>query len=66
MTCESRWSWFDESQRPVPGKGMCVEHGPTLKQQSVRCAGTEHEHVLDADEKRTGSHPGRPEAVRRR
>jgi len=50
-----------ESQRPVPGKGMCPDHGDTLQSQQVCCAGTGDEHVLASGEKVIGyPHPDNP------
>jgi len=50
-----------ETARPVPGKGMCPKHGPTLSQQTVCCRGTDHEHVLESGEAVKGyPHPDDP------
>ena len=53
-----------ETRRPVPGKGMCAEHGPNLVQVSVCSRGTEDEHVVENAEKLTGyPHPDNPEQL---
>lgn len=52
-----------ESTRPISGKGMCPTHGvlPPGHGQTVCGRGTDHEHVLDSDEKVLGyPHPNDP------
>ena len=41
---------LNETQRPVPGKLMCPEHGPALSQGYTCCVGTEHEHKIESAE----------------
>jgi DNA end-binding protein Ku len=53
-----------ETRRPVPGKGMCPEHGPNLTQVSVCGRGTDDEHVVENVDKLTGyPHPENPEQL---
>jgi len=50
-----------DNNRPVPGKGLCAEHGDSLASVSLCSAGTEHEHVVAYAEKLTGyPHPDEP------
>ena len=52
-----------ETQRPVPGKGMCPVHGATLNAPGYSdcCRGTADEHQLPNEEKLTGyPHPDDP------
>lgn len=39
-----------ETERPVPGKMACPEHGPHLTQGYTCCVGTEHEHPISNSE----------------
>lgn len=49
------------SERPVPGKGLCPDHGNALNSVSLCSVGTDHEHVLANAEKLTGyPHPDDP------
>jgi DNA end-binding protein Ku len=51
---------LNETQRPIPGKTMCPEHGPNCSQVTVCSAGTPAEHVLEYADKATGyPHPDR-------
>ena len=50
-----------DSAAPIPGKGMCPLHGPTLNMQSVCSRGSAWEHVVPNEEKLTGyPHPNDP------
>lgn len=50
-----------ETTRPIPGKGMCPQHGPVLNQQAVCSRGTEWEHSISNEEKLIGyPHPHDP------
>jgi DNA end-binding protein Ku len=52
---------LNETQRPVPGKLMCPEHGPQLAQGYTCCSGTEHEHAIESAEIVKGfPHPDDP------
>lgn len=51
-----------ETERPVPGKMACPEHGPHLTQGYTCCVGAEHEHAIaNADTVRVFPHPDRPD-----
>jgi len=50
-----------ENARPIAGKGLCPEHGPSLASVSLCSRGSDHEHVVDNAEKLTGyPHPDDP------
>ena len=55
---------FADSVRPVPGTGMCPQHGPALKQVSRCSEGTPDEHYLENGEKEFGyPHPDDPDRL---
>ena len=53
-----RYKPLTETERPVPGKLMCPEHGPTINSKLVCSVGTDEEHMLERDEAKRGfPHP---------